>query len=76
MPRPTPQIIGQKFGHLIVIKKVSEKGHTKYLCQCDCGNSIEVFASNLISGHTKYTLVYARENLSPKLLKVTILRGI
>lgn len=53
MPRPTPQIIGQKFGHLIVIKKVSEKGHTKYLCQCDCGNSIEVFASNLISGHTK-----------------------
>ncbi len=53
MPRPAPQIIGQKFGHLTVVKKAEEKGRTRYLCQCDCGNSVEVFASSIISGHTK-----------------------
>lgn len=50
MPRPTPQIIGQKFGCLTVIKKVSKKGPTRYFCQCDCGNSVEAYATNLIRG--------------------------
>lgn len=53
MPRPTPQIIGQKFGRLTVIKKVSNKGPAKYECLCDCGNTIEAFASNLLRNHTK-----------------------
>lgn len=53
MPRPTPQIIGQKFGRLTVIKKVSKKGPAKYECLCDCGNTIEAFASNLLRNHTK-----------------------
>lgn len=50
MPRPTPQIIGHKFACLTVIRKVNEKGRTRYLCQCDCGNSVEAYATNLIRG--------------------------
>ena len=43
-------IIGKKFGRLTVIKKME---NNKYLCKCDCGNETVVYASNLITGHTK-----------------------
>lgn len=51
-------LTGQTFGNLTVIKQVddyiSPKGnHAKrYLCQCACGNHIEVQAGNLKSGNT------------------------
>lgn len=47
-------IIGKKFGKLTVIKKIGVNNNKKtiYLCDCDCGNSIEVVAQSLISEHT------------------------
>ena len=46
--RKTIDLTGQKFGRLTVIKKVNQIGKTKWLCQCECGNTKEVYAYNLI----------------------------
>lgn len=40
---------GQRFGRLIAIEYV---GSSKWLCQCDCGNTCIVKTNNLTSGHT------------------------
>ena len=37
-------ITGQRFGKLVVIKYI---GDYKWLCKCDCGNTIEVYGANL-----------------------------
>lgn len=47
-------ISGMEFGRLTVLNKTNYKGkNTKWLCQCRCGNTIEVSKPNLISGNTK-----------------------
>ena len=43
-------LTGQKFGDLTVIDYA---GHSKWNCQCSCGNTTTVFTSNLKSGLTK-----------------------
>lgn len=48
-------IIGKKFGKLVVIKRVenTNQGRSKWLCQCDCGNLKSIIGYDLISGKTK-----------------------
>ena len=51
-------LIGQKFGKLIVIKQLKSKkfisgAKSNWLCKCECDNEIEVVAGQLQSGHTK-----------------------
>ena len=59
-------LIGKKFNNLSVIKRVenTKHGKTKWLCKCDCGNTVEVVGSNLINGNTKGCgcLNYATKN--------------
>lgn len=43
-------ISGQKFGRLTAIKYI---GHSKWLCECDCGNVTKVYSGHLKNGHTK-----------------------
>lgn len=47
-------LTGQKFGKLTVIKRANDigDGRVKWLCQCDCGNTIIVQSNNLKNGHT------------------------
>ena len=51
-------LTGQRFGRLVVIERAenfilpSGQPQTAWLCQCDCGNTIEVDASSLKSNHT------------------------
>lgn len=41
-------LIGQRFGLLTVIeRRPSKRGHSNWLCQCDCGNQKEVLGTNL-----------------------------
>jgi len=42
-------MVGEKFGKLLVIKEIfkNKNGHIKFLCQCDCGNTCEVFGTHL-----------------------------
>lgn len=57
LSRNVIDMTGQKFGHLIVIKKdkTDKRGEMKWLCKCDCGNPdlISVLGSNLRTGHTQ-----------------------
>lgn len=49
-------LTGIRFGKLVAIRPVErEKKYTnlKWECICDCGNTKEVQASNLVSGHAK-----------------------
>lgn len=48
-------IIGEKYGKLVVLEKVGmNKNHQSlYLCQCECGNTTIVTKSNLRSGSVK-----------------------
>ena len=47
-------LIGKKFGRLIVIKEYGRDkyGHIIWECKCDCGNIINVCTSNLNNGGT------------------------
>lgn len=48
-------ITNQKFGKLTAISYIrsNEKGSAIWLCQCDCGNHIEVNGTELRRGHTR-----------------------
>ena len=54
-----PNLVNQRFGHLIVIKLSDKKyinkgkGISLYTCKCDCGNVCDVRPAFLLSGHTK-----------------------
>lgn len=54
MPRKVENIIGQRFGRLVVIENLNTKSHgsTLHRCKCDCGNIKEVPLSYLKSKHT------------------------
>lgn len=48
-------LIGQRFGRLVVIKESpirTTNGQVCWVCQCDCGNTVEVRSGNLQSGNT------------------------
>lgn len=48
-------LTGQKFGRLVVIKRVENDkyGNHRWLCQCDCKHEVIVLGFNLKTGHTK-----------------------
>ena len=48
-------LTGQRFGKLVVLKRVDNKKHrhTNWLCKCDCGNETVVARGHLTSNHTK-----------------------
>lgn len=49
------ECIGQKYGMLTIIKEHSttRNGHIKYICECDCGNTVNVLLTHLRTGKTK-----------------------
>lgn len=44
------KIIGKRFGRLIALKRINIQGISRYLCECDCGNEIEVKGILLLTG--------------------------
>lgn len=60
-------LVGKKFGRLTVVRKlenVKMPGGSvvaKYLCKCECGNVVSVFASALRSGATSSCGCYRKE---------------
>lgn len=51
---PKQDIVGQKFGRLVVLNESQRAGSvTKWKCVCDCGKQVYVYRGKLISGHTK-----------------------
>lgn len=44
-------LTGKRFGHLLVIARSDNpRRKSKWLCRCDCGNTLEIHASGLIKG--------------------------
>ena len=52
---PIPEdITGQKFNNLTAIKRESShKGRTRWVCECDCGNTVITSTKNLKDGKVK-----------------------
>ena len=48
-------MIGNKYNKLIVLERLDNDkfGNSKWLCKCECGNTVEVLGIHLRSGHTK-----------------------
>ena len=48
-------LTGRKYGKLTVIELVEYKpySHSKWLCQCECGNQHVAQHSNIVSGHAQ-----------------------
>lgn len=42
--------IGKRFGRLVVMRRANQDGPSKYVCQCDCGNTTIVDLGHLTSG--------------------------
>ena len=56
---------GTKFSRLTVIEAlIDEKGHTKYKCQCDCGNTTITTAAKLKDGTTSSCGCFRKERMS------------
>lgn len=48
-----PDLVGKRFGKLVVVKKERHKDNVKWFCRCDCGNTTLVNTAQLISGNQK-----------------------
>lgn len=46
-------LIGERFGMLTVLERAESNGVSRWLCQCDCGNTKVVFGANLKNGRTR-----------------------
>ena len=68
MGRPAIDLTGKRFEKLIVIKRVenSNDGHARWLCQCDCGNTITVSSNVLKKGNCKSCGCLRKEVASKK----------
>jgi hypothetical protein len=51
MPRTGQDLTGVRFGRLVALEKLAEKGHpTRWLCRCDCGETANPTGSQLLGG--------------------------
>ncbi len=59
-------LVGHKYGRLLVLKEVgrTDKQSVLWSCQCDCGEKIDVSADSLRSGNTKSCGCYQRDRAS------------
>jgi len=49
--RKTLNILGERYGQLVVISEILPRSHTrKYKCKCDCGNFSDVWQTSLRNG--------------------------
>ena len=64
--KPTPIEVGAQYGRLIVVSQGISDGGTWWWCDCACGNTVHVRASNLRSGHTLSCGCLRREKASAR----------
>lgn len=65
----------KRFGKLVVISRNGNDKHrrAKWLCQCDCGNTITTIAQNLINGGTRSCGCYHSMEVSTRLKGIPVL---
>lgn len=54
-PKYAEEMVGRRFDRWTVLARVANnpRGHTRWLCRCDCGTEKEVLADSLRSGKSK-----------------------
>ena len=64
-------LIGQRFGRLVVINEIKERKKHKimWLCQCDCGSTLEVLGECLRTGRTQSCGCWQKETTSERFRK-------
>lgn len=73
-----------RFGKLVALRRVGGNGMCRWLCVCDCGNTTEVYTTNLINNRTKSCGCFRRSPQREKsvnevgnaLLKETLFEGV
>lgn len=69
------EMIGKRFGRLLVIEKVEYKvgksNSIHYKCVCDCGTIKVISGSSLRMGHTVSCGCYSKENMSKIMKEIT-----
>lgn len=66
MPNRRQNLIGKHFGHLTVVAKSKQRGkhgEFKWVCRCDCGNTIVTTTAILNSGNARSCGHISRENI-------------
>lgn len=64
------QLAGRRYTKLTVLSQLDVRnGKRIWLCQCDCGNKVEVAGSDLQRGHKKSCGCYKREENANRLTK-------
>jgi hypothetical protein len=53
VPRKSPNILGERFGRLVVTELLATSPRTRWRAACDCGNTWEGLGSQLTTGHTQ-----------------------
>lgn len=56
--RNRKELLGKRFGRLVVVAYagdacITKDNNSRWICQCDCGNTVVVGTGKLKSGHTK-----------------------
>jgi hypothetical protein len=78
MGRKARDLLGQRFGRLVVIQRAEAfhqtTAHALWLCECDCGNTHYARGSNLTTGHTKRCRHCADANLDGAPASKTVVR--
>lgn len=65
MGRPLINLINKRFGRLVVIEYLGRQHHSsRWKCQCDCGNQIDVNATSLKLGNSLSCGCFRRERMS------------
>lgn len=62
MPKPM-DLSGKRFGYLTAVRLSKNRKHNcrLWVCECDCGNVIEVRVADLVNGNTKSCGCYQKE---------------
>ena len=57
-------VIGNKYGRLVILDIIPNTHPTKVICKCDCGNKHICLQSDVVSGHTQSCGCLQSENAS------------
>lgn len=64
VPVPDSEMIGRRFGRLVVVSRIQGVSPKRFLCICDCGRTKEATGTNLRAGHNLSCLCLQREMTS------------
>ena len=56
---------GQRFGRLVVLHRdeSAPAGRSKWVCRCECGETVSVLRNHLVSGSTKAAIVHEKKSI-------------